>query len=125
VIKAATAAIIPKPLKRKRKFEKIADAGISKDLALDTLSAFEWLAGQEMPRLFKKYFGRDDTISRDRHTGLIRRSPFIRFATEAFVHLGVPETGTPYTIETIAAAVLTVRQGKTRRRGRRGRTTPE
>jgi hypothetical protein len=76
-------------------------------------SAFEYVAGYRLPRVFKKHFGQAATVQRK--TDGTPDGPYIRFAEAALAGLGISNHGRPYRPESIAKALANVKAGRARR----------
>lgn len=72
-------------------------------------SALEWLVGKRLSDIFERHFGARATLARS--AGGEIDSPYIRFATQTMVELGIPCQP-----ETIAKAVTAARTGRARSR---------
>jgi hypothetical protein len=77
-------------------------------------SAFEWLAGAELPRVFKKFFGEP----RFGRTEQGPTGPFIHFVLAVLREFKITNRGKPYRAETIAVALTKARAGRPRRLGK-------
>jgi hypothetical protein len=77
-------------------------------------SAFEWLAGAELPRVFKKFFGEP----RFGRTEQGPTGPFIHFVLAVLREFKITNRGKPYRAETIAMALTNARAGRSRRLGK-------
>jgi hypothetical protein len=103
-------------------------ARIAKELYLNEHPPFTFLVGKQLVVVFERHFGARASIIRDKDTGKISSSPYLRFAEAAVAELSKPPTpwlsrlriGTPrggyYSRETIAKAVTNIRSGKPRRK---------
>jgi len=83
------------------------------ELALNERSAFEWLAGQQLPKLFNRHFKSKPSA---RNAKGEPDTPFIRFAISAIKALGISHNGKPYSPESVVRAMTSARTGKKRRR---------
>ncbi len=86
------------------------------ELALNERSAFEWIAGQYLPGLFKKHFKKKASFSRTADGK--PSGPYIRFAEHVLIELKITKHGQPYTRGAIAKALTDARAGRVR--GKRG-----
>jgi len=78
------------------------------------VSAFEWLAGTALPKVFKKFFA-EPSFSRSEYEPTGR---FIHFALAVLTEFKITNRGKPYRPETIAAALTKARAGRPRRKGK-------
>ena len=87
---------------------------IAEELHLNKRSAFEWLVGVKLPRIFEKFFRKSAGFSRG--TAPKAGGPYIRFAEQALIELGITKSGKPYKAEAIAKARADARKGRSRRK---------
>jgi hypothetical protein len=80
------------------------------------VSAFEWLAGTELPSVFRKFFGEKPKFSRTEQGQ--PAGPFIDFVLAVLREFNVKNQGKPYKAETVAAALTNARVGRPRRLGK-------
>jgi len=77
-------------------------------------SPFEWIAGHYLPEAFSAHFGKKATFHRRKG---VPESPAVRFIERALIELGITrKSGRPYSRESIARALTSVRGGRARRR---------
>ena len=95
---------------------------LARKVALDDRSAFEWLAGQRLPKLFKKHFNRKAS---PRNAKGAPDTPYTRFAKTALTALGISHNGKPYAFESIVRAMTSAATGRKRRHGHMGNVRKE
>jgi hypothetical protein len=94
------------------------DINVLRDLHVQKLSAFEWLIGVELTRIFQQHFQIKPTIERTDRDGPPGGS-YIRFARQFLVEFDVRKSnGRLYTDEAIARAVTIARSRTARRKNR-------
>jgi hypothetical protein len=112
LIKAVDKRLSPK-LQKPALVQK-ASKRVARELALNERSAFEWLAGQYLPKIFKKHF-RDKATARNGDGE--PNTPYLRFATCALKELGINHhNGKPYSPESVVRAMTSASTGRKRRR---------
>jgi len=88
-----------------------ASKGISAELGMNTLSAFDWLVGVRLATVYERHFGQPAGRSR-MNNGQVG-GPYIRFVQATLRELKILNRGKPYSRETIARSVSTARAGPT------------
>jgi hypothetical protein len=88
---------------------------LTKELHLNERSAFEWLAGVHLPKLYRKYFGNEPGFTRNAIKDEISGA-YISFAEQTLSELGIcSKEGRSYSRSSIADALTKARAGKRRR----------
>jgi hypothetical protein len=84
-------------------------------------SAFEWLTGVELPRIFEQLLpAMKAKVERDADRAAHRppQGPYIRFARQFLIEFDIRKrNGLPYSDEAIAKALTNARSGRRRRKG--------
>jgi hypothetical protein len=80
-----------------------------------TDSPFTWLAGARLPELFKKHFGIEAAVHRNKDN--VPVGAFIGFANQVLIEFGITNGGKPYELESIIRARTDARSGRRRRKG--------
>ena len=112
LVKAVDKRLLPPPA------EPAWKTGMAKrvvgELTFNERSAFEWLAGQQLPKLFNRHF---KSKASARNAKGLPDTPYLRFAIGAIRALRISHNGKPYSPESIVRAMTSVSTGKKRRRG--------
>jgi hypothetical protein len=88
---------------------------LADSIGIGRLSAFEWLAGEHLPKIYEKHFGEPATLGRTSRGEPNTR--YVRFAVDALKKLGIARSdGRPYAPESILKAMTLARKGVPRRR---------
>ncbi len=116
IVEATHAAAPPAKSRRPTADESRAHS----ELHLGQRSAFEWLVGAELPRVYEKHFGERPKFSRTVFRGGSTKlsSPYLDFCSEFLERLSITNQGNEYTAEAIVRAVTNVRSGQTRRKNK-------
>jgi len=103
---AAAAKDYNKPIKQPA-WATEASKGMSAELGMNTLSAFDWLVGVRLATVYERHFGQPAGRSR-MNNGQVG-GPYIRFVQATLRELKILNRGKPYSRETIARSLSTAR----------------
>lgn len=92
----------------------IIEEGLASELDIGRSSAFAWLVGKQLPKLFKKHFEQSAGFSRNPRTGKIT-GPYIGFAKSVLDLLCIDNHGKPYSAASIARALTTAKSAASHR----------